>query len=152
MKAKARIVVAALGFLAAAYGIAQTPVPSTQAPQINAISLDTSLSCEDARTRFAKGDYSSPEEGQILMMRVSQCDTKKWNQEHPEDPKVIVVSSDKTEGKILFNTLRIKDAEHIRDAAKVVISAAVIANTGAADPLSVAVISGGTSITMLSMY
>lgn len=116
-------------------------------PKINVATLETEVSCEDARKRVATQGYSSPEEGQILLMKITQCDTKQWNTDHPEDPKVTVVS-ESAEGKILFNTISIKDAEKIRDAAKVIAGATLIAELGASDPLTMTIVTAGGDYTV----
>ncbi|HEY0457337.1 MAG TPA: hypothetical protein VGE41_13280 [Verrucomicrobiae bacterium] len=120
-------------------------------PTVNVSTLDGSISCEEAKKRFTSDEYESPEEGQILMMRITRCKTESWNNKHPEDPKVVVVSPDEN-GRILFNTLHIGTAEKIRDAAKVVVDAALIGETGASDPLSMAVVTAAGNYTVDSYF
>lgn len=112
------------------------------ANEIIAYSLDSKLSCEEAKQIFFDGSYTSYDQMIEVSAKVEQCKLEEYNARNPTDPVVTTMNVDNSgeNPKILFNTIRLKDAEKIADISKVLISiGAAIEFDG--DPQSVAIVS-----------
>lgn len=71
------------------------------------------LSCPDAADKVMHGDPTKidPAEMDILLMKHRECLAEAWNTAHPEDPIVAVATYDPKEEKVLFGTIKVRDAQ-----------------------------------------
>jgi hypothetical protein len=119
--------------------------------------LQTAVSCDSARAKVARQDFESAEEGQILMMKIAQCDVAGWNDLHPSDPRIVLVAPDLDpspgkKGRMLFNTLPIADAAQQREAATIALSWAGVPPSAAADPLAFPAMAAAGKFTVGSYF
>ena len=144
-------------FLCSVEGIAHAQAKNTIGLKVDINTLQTAFSCDSARAKFARQDYESPEEGQILMMKISQCDVASWNDVHPADARIVLVAPDRDpapgkKGRMLINTLPLADAAQQREAAAIALLWAGIPADGTADPLSVPAIAAAGKFTVASYF
>lgn len=130
-----------VGAIAAACCAALLSVPTSSRAQqsssdIRVYAAPSDIPCDVAREYMAKlKGTEDPAEIDIYTMRDRQCLTKVYNQANPSDPVVVVASYDPGEKKVLFNTIKAKQASDVAVGCKIVVAVST-ANAFSDDPLT----------------
>lgn len=113
---------------------------------IPAGSVSTRYSCEEAARKIANKEFANPDEQFELSMIVANCGVTSYNnsQPDPDKKKVVVVTMNPDDQKILFNTITLGEAKKARSVCQSLVSSFAgqqLQDTG--DPIYIAVAVGG---------
>jgi hypothetical protein len=108
-------------------------------------SVSTRYSCEEAARKIANNEFASPDEQFELSMIVANCGVTSYNNSQSElnKKKVVVVTMNPDDQKILFNTITLGEAKEARNVCQSLVSSFAgkkLQDTG--DPIFIAVAVG----------
>jgi len=110
---------------------------------LDAYSLETELTCDEAKKLFIDGKYFDDFARMVeIEAKVKSCTLAQYNQQRPDDPAVVTMTIDMKEDnpKILFNTIRLKEAEKVADISKLLITVGANAEFSG-EPATVSIVS-----------
>lgn len=112
------------------------------APEAGVATVATALSCAEAREIVitATGE-TPPAEVDIATMKLRQCLAEEYNAKNPDDPIVTLAAYEPETGTVLFNTIKLKDAQAVHQGCMIATSV-VSGQMVTEDPVT-GVIAGG---------